>query len=61
MLFNFVLNYAIRSVQVNQDGLKLYGTLKFLTYADNVNILGGNILILKVNAEYFIAASREIS
>jgi len=40
MLFDFVLKYAIRSVHVNQDGLKLNGTHQLLAYADDVNILG---------------------
>jgi len=40
--------------------LKLYGTPQLLAYADDVNILGGNIHILKENAEYIVAATREI-
>ena len=47
MFFNFALEYAIRRVQVNQDGLKLNGTHQLLAYADDVNILAGSIHTLK--------------
>jgi hypothetical protein len=47
MLFNFALEYAIRRVQVNQDGLKLYGTHQLLAYAVDFNILGGSVHTLK--------------
>ena len=60
VLFNFALEYAIRRVQVNQDGLKLNGTHQLLAYADDVNILGGSIHTLKENAEALVAATREI-
>jgi len=60
LLFKFALEYAIRRVQVNQDGLKLKGTHQLVAYADDVNILGGSIHTLKENAEALIAATREI-
>jgi len=59
MLFNFALEYTIRRVQVNQDGLKLNGTHQLLAYADDVNILGGSICALRENAEALVAATRE--
>jgi hypothetical protein len=51
LLFNLALEYAIKRVQVNQDGLKLNDIHQLLAYADGVNILGGSVHTVKENAE----------
>jgi hypothetical protein len=58
LLFNFALEYAIRRVQVNQDGLKLNGTHQLLDYAD-VNFLDGSVHTVKKNTEDLVIASKE--
>jgi hypothetical protein len=60
LLFNFSLQYAIRTVQENQVGLKLSGAHQFLAYADDVNLLGDNIGTINKNTETVINASNEV-
>jgi hypothetical protein len=50
----------ILSIQENQKGLKLNGTRQFLTYADDVNIVGENTDTIKKNTEALSDASKEV-
>ena len=36
LLLNFALDYVIKRVQINQDGLKLSGTHQLLGYAEMI-------------------------
>jgi len=60
LLFDVALEWGIRRVQVNQDGLKLNGIHQLLAYADDVNILGGSIRAVKENVEALVVAAEEI-
>jgi len=59
LLLNFTLEYAIRRVQVKQDGLKFNGTHQLLLYVDDVYILGGSVYTIKENAEALLVAIKE--
>ena len=59
ILLNFALNYALRRVLENQDGLKLNGTDQLLVYANDVNILVGSVNYVKKNTEVLLVGSKE--
>jgi hypothetical protein len=57
--FNFALEYAIRNVKINQDGMKLNGTHKLVVYADDINILSGILRTMKKNTEALAVTNKE--
>jgi hypothetical protein len=54
-----LLEYGIRRVHVNLNGLKLNGTHQCLLYDDSICILGGSLHTVKANTEAFVVASEE--
>jgi hypothetical protein len=60
MLFNSALQYAIRKVQENQEGLK-NGTHKLWPYADDINIVGETTDAIKKNTVALLDASQDVS
>jgi len=55
---NFSLEYGLRRVQVNENGLKLNGPPQLL-FCAGINILGGSVLNIEKNTEALVVASKE--
>jgi hypothetical protein len=60
LLFNFASEYAIKKIQENLVGLETNGTYQLVVYADNINLLGDDIIIIKENTETILWASRDV-
>jgi hypothetical protein len=59
LLFNCALEYAIRKVQANQEGLKLNSMHRLLVYADVVNMFGGSVRTINKSMEALVVTSKE--
>jgi hypothetical protein len=59
LLSNCALEYAIRTVHVDQNGLKLSGKHQVLVYADDINIMSESLRSVNKNSEALLVADKE--
>jgi hypothetical protein len=60
LFVNLNLEYTIKSIQENQEGLKCSRTFQLLACADNVNLLGENMNTINHTAEALLFASKQV-
>jgi len=60
VLFNFAFRVCNQEASGKLDGLKLNVTCQLLVHADIVNILGGNLHVIKTNTGAVVIAWKEI-
>jgi hypothetical protein len=61
LILSFALESAIRKVQEDQVVLELNGTHQQLVYADDINLLGGDMDTVRENTEILLEVSRDIN
>jgi hypothetical protein len=49
LLFDLTFEYSVKKAQENREGLELNGIHQLGIYADDVNLLGENVNIMKKN------------
>ena len=60
LFVNLNLEYTIKSIQENQEGLKCSGTFQLLACADYVNLLGESMNTIKHNTKALLFASKQV-
>jgi hypothetical protein len=60
VLFNLALEYVVRSIIENREGLSMNGIIQLLAYADDIDLLGDSREIVRRNAELLKKAGEEV-
>jgi hypothetical protein len=60
LLLNLSLEYVIRKVQENEDGMKLNEIYQLLIYANDINTFGEDINFIQKKTEALVEASNKI-